>query len=128
VSQENVKIVRGALESGIPLTDYERVAPDAEFDLTSFPDQRLLRGVKEMQAFRDTSPFGRSVSFTAEQYFDVDDERVLVFVRATMMGQQSGTQVDHAGAQEYTLRQGLIVRMKVYVDREEALKAVGLEE
>jgi ketosteroid isomerase-like protein len=128
VSQENVEIVREALESGVPLTDYERLAPDAEFDFTAFPDQRLLRGVQEMRAFRDSGPFGRSVSFAVERYFDVDEERVLVFVRATMVGQQSGAPVDNAGAQEFTLRGGLIVRMKVYADRSEALRAVGLKE
>jgi hypothetical protein len=126
VSQENVEIVRKAHESGAPLTDYERLAPDAEFDFTCFPDQRVLRGVADMRAFRDSGPFGRSVSFTAERYFDVDHERVLVFVRATAIGQQSGTPVDIAGAQEFTLRRGLIVRMKVYLDRTLALKAVGL--
>jgi len=128
MSQENVEIVRRALESGVRLTDFERCAPDAEFDLTAFPDQRLLRGVDEMRAFRDSGPWGSSVSFTAERYFDVDDDRVLVFVRATMVGQQSGTRVENAGAQEFTLRQGFIVRTKVYTDRAEALKAVGLEE
>jgi ketosteroid isomerase-like protein len=128
VSQENVEIVREALESGAPLTDYERFAPEAEFDFTAFPDQRLLRGVQEMRAFRDSGPFGRSVSFTVERYVDVDDERVLVLVHATMVGQQSGTPVHNEGAQEFTLREGSIVRMKVYADRSEALKAVGLEE
>ena len=44
MSQENVEIVRGALESDAPLSDYERFAPDAEFDFTDLPDQRLLRG------------------------------------------------------------------------------------
>jgi hypothetical protein len=128
VSQQNVEIVREALESGTPLTDYERLAPDAEWDFTAFPDQQLLRGVEEMRAFRDGGPWGRSVSLTPERYFDVDDERVLVFLRARAVGQLSGAPIDIAAANEFTLRGGLIVRIKVHLDRSEALKAVGLED
>jgi hypothetical protein len=128
MSQENVEIVREALEGAASLSDYERLAPDVEFDFTALPDQRLLRGVEELRAFRDSGPFGRSVSLTPERYFDVDDERVLVFTHARAVGQQGGTPVDLAGAHEFTLRRGLIVRMKVHLDRTEALKAVGLEE
>jgi ketosteroid isomerase-like protein len=65
--------------------------------------------------------------FTAERYFDVDDERVLVFVRATALGRHSGTPVTTAFAHEFTLRQGLIVRVKVHPDRSEALEAMGLD-
>jgi hypothetical protein len=56
MSQEDVEIVRGALESAAPLSDYERLAPDAEFDFTDLPDQRLLQGVEELRAFRDSGP------------------------------------------------------------------------
>ena len=113
--------------SGAPLASYKRLAPDAEFDFTAaYPDQPLLRGVEQMRTFRDSGPWGPSISFEAERYFDVDDERVLVFVRATASGQLSGTPVETAIAHEFTLRDGLIVRVKVHRNRDEALKAVGL--
>jgi hypothetical protein len=104
VSQENVEIVRGAFAGDARLSDYNRVAPDAEFDFTPLPDQALLRGVAEMRAWRDSSPWGRSVSLAPERYFDVDDDWVLVFVRATAVGQQSGTPVAIEVAHEFTLR------------------------
>jgi hypothetical protein len=44
------------------------------------------------------------------------------------MGQRSGAPVETRVAQEFVLRDGLLVRFKVYRDRDEALKAVGLEE
>jgi len=129
MSAENVDIVREAFASAGPLADYKRLAPDAEFDFTAaYPDQPLLRGVEELRAFRDTGPWGKSMRFTAERYFDVDDERVLVFVRATALGQQSGTPVATAFAHEFVLREGLIVRVRVHPNRAEALKAVGLQE
>jgi ketosteroid isomerase-like protein len=129
VTQENVDIVRAAFASAGPLSSYERLAPDAVFDFTAvYPDQPLLRGVEQMRAFRDSGPWGRSIRFEAERYFDVDEERVLVFVRGIASGQQSGTPVEAAVAHEFTLREGLIVRVKVHPSRVEALKAVGLEE
>jgi hypothetical protein len=128
VSQENVEIVRAAFASDARLSDYDRLAPDAEFDFTSLPDQALLHGATEMRAWPDRGPWGRYVSLIPEHYFDVDDERVLVFVRATAVGQESGTPVDIEVAHEFTLQRGLIVRVKVFVDRAEALKAVGLED
>jgi ketosteroid isomerase-like protein len=128
VSQENVDIVRAAFASAGSLSSYERLVPDAVFDFTAvYPDQPLLRGVEQMRAFRDSGPWGGSIRFAAERYFDVDEERVLVFVRATASGQQSGTPVEAAVAHEFTLHEGLIVRVKVYPNRVEALRAVGLE-
>jgi hypothetical protein len=128
VSEENVEIVRAAFASADPLSSYERLAPDAEFDFTAiYPDQPRLRGIEQIRAFRDSGPWGKSIKFTAERFFDVDEERVLVFVRATASGQQSGTPVEAAVAHEFTLREGLIVRVKIHPSRIEALEDVGLE-
>jgi ketosteroid isomerase-like protein len=128
MSQENVELVRRAYEGGDPLTALSgSAAPDAEFDLTAvYPDQPVLRGVDEARRFRDSSPWGSSQRFEAERYFDVDDERVLVFVRATATGQGSGAPVEVQPAHEITIRDGLLVRFKVYLDRVEALEAAGL--
>ena len=127
MSAENVEIVRrGFLDPG-PLTDSERVSPNAEFDFTDvYPDQPVLQGVEDMRRFRDSGPWGVSIQFEPESYFDVDNERVLVFVRATSTGQTSGVAVESSVAHEITLREGMIVRVKVYRDRAEALKTVGL--
>jgi ketosteroid isomerase-like protein len=129
MSQENVGIVRrGFLDRG-RLTEAARLSPDAEFDFTDiYPDQPVLRGVEEMRRFRDASPWGASIHFEPEDYLDIDDERVLVLLRASSTGQASGVAVESAVAQEFTIRDGLIVRVKVYRDRAQALKAVGLAE
>jgi len=125
VSQRNVEIVREAFASLAPFTSSASLAQDAEFDFTGlYPDQPVLRGVEAMRAFRDTGPWGQSLSFAAERYFDVDDERVLVFTRATASGRQSGTPVETKVAHEFTLRDGLIVRVRVHADQAQALEAV----
>jgi ketosteroid isomerase-like protein len=129
VSQENVEIVREAFASAGPLTSAAQLSPNAEFDFSAlYPDKPVLRGVEEMRAFRDTGPWAGSISFEPERFIDVDDQRVLVFVRATAAGTRSGTPVEAQVAHEFTVREGVIIRVKVYPDRSLALKAVGLEE
>jgi ketosteroid isomerase-like protein len=130
MSQENVEIVRSAYEEADPLTSLaERVAPDAEFDYTDvYPDRPVGRGIAELRRFRDMGPWGASLHFEPERYFDVGDERVLVFVRVTATGVESGAPVDVRAAHEFTFRDGLIVRLKAYRDRSQALEAVGLRE
>jgi ketosteroid isomerase-like protein len=128
MSQENVETALALFAAANPLSELAaRIAPDVEFDFTAiYPDQPVLRGLAEMRRFRDDSPWGASMHFEPQRYFDVDDERVLVFVHATATGQGSGAPTETAIAHEFTFRRGLIARIKVYVDREQALQACGL--
>jgi ketosteroid isomerase-like protein len=129
MSQENVEIVRRVFLDPRPLTDAEHVAPNAVFDFTALlPDQPVLQGIEEMRAFRDRGAWSRSIHFEPEHYFDVDDGRVLVFVRVSATGLQSGVSVGTRMAYECRFRDGLIVHIKGHRDCSEALKAVGLEE
>ena len=105
------------------------VAPDAEFDFSAvYPDTPILRGVEELRRFRDRGPWGGSpIHFEPEQFFDVDDERVLVFVRVSATGHMSGVPVANRVAHELTIRDDRLVRFKVYGDRDRALEAAGLQ-
>ena len=107
-----------------------KVAPDAEFDFTAvYPDRPIVKGVEAFRRFRDTGPWrGSPIHFEPERFFDVDDERVLVFVRVSATGDGSGASVEIAAAHEITVREGLMVCFKAYVNREQALEAVGLSE
>ena len=128
MSRQNVEVVRRGFLDPRPLVDSAYIAPDAQFDFTSiYPDRPVLKGVEEMRSFRDAGPWGGSIHFEPERYFDVDDERVLVFVRVTATGQGSGVPVHTRTAHEFRLRDGQIVYVKVHRDRSEGLKAVGLE-
>ena len=128
MSEENVEVVRRAHAGSGSFLDSEAVRPDAEFDFTDlYPDQPVLRGVEEMREFRDRGPWGRSVRFVAERYLDVDEERVLVLTRVVATGQASGATLDSRVARLFTVRDGMIVAVKIYSGHEQALKAVGLE-
>jgi ketosteroid isomerase-like protein len=53
---------------------------------------------------------------------------VLVFVRVSVKAQESGAQVETQVAHEFTIRDDLVVRFKVYGNRDHALEAAGLRE
>jgi hypothetical protein len=76
----------------------------------------------------DSLPWGGSLKVEAERFFDVDEERVVVFVRASAKGEGSGVPVEIRDAHEFTIRDGVFVRWKLYADRAEALEAAGLSE
>ena len=136
MSQENVELVRRTFtELGPSVTWVERaaraglVAPDAEFDFSAlYPDGPTVHGVEGWRGYVGALPWGRSLNLDPEHFFDVDDERVLVFVRATAEGKGSGVPVEMQTAHEFTIREGVIVRMKVHPDRAKALEAAGLSE
>jgi SnoaL-like domain len=130
MSQENVELVRGiyADPRGLTAGAAGKVAPDAEFDFSAaYLDGPLLSGVEAVRRFRNSGPWGGSpIHFAPERFPDVDDERVLVFVRVSATGQASGVPVDLEGAHEITVRDHVVVRFKAYGSRDEALEAAGL--
>jgi hypothetical protein len=132
MSQENVEIVRSVYADprGLTAAASGKIAPDAEFDFSAaYLDGPIVSGVEALRRFRDSGPWGGSpIHFEPERFFDVDDERVLVFVRVSATGQGSGVPVALAGAHEFTIRNGLVVRFKAYGGRDQALEAAGLRE
>jgi ketosteroid isomerase-like protein len=131
MTEENMEIVRraydpaggGVLDTDLlsALADY--VTPDTEFDFSEvYPDGTVLRGLDEARRLVSNWPWGE-LHFEPERFIDVDGERVLVFIRATATGAGSGIPVERRTAHECTFRDGLLVRFKVYPDREAALRA-----
>jgi ketosteroid isomerase-like protein len=67
----------------------------------------------------------------AEDYRGLDDERVLVFTRASGRGKASGVdvgEISSEGAILFEMREGKIRRLVLYLDRANALADLGLEE
>jgi ketosteroid isomerase-like protein len=124
MSQDNVELVR-ALYASASFMDGP-AHPDVEFDATAvYPDRPVVRGIAEIKRFRDAS--WESISFEPEQFFDLDDERVLVLVRAKATGSASGATTEAPAAHQFTIRGGFVTHVKVYGDRAEALAAAGIE-
>jgi ketosteroid isomerase-like protein len=136
MSEENVEFVRRALPwfGGPPAGVVEaaragHIAPDAEFDFSAvYPDGPIIRGIEDWRRYVESLPWGGSLRLEAERFFDVDHERVLVFMRVTAAGKESGALVEMRTAHEFTIRDGVLVKWKAYADRSDALEAVGLRQ
>jgi ketosteroid isomerase-like protein len=61
----------------------------------------------------------------AEDFFDLGDQ-VLVFSRVSGRGKESGADVDSRVASLYSFRNGRVIRVEYFGDRDEALQAAGI--
>jgi ketosteroid isomerase-like protein len=134
MSEENLEIVRGVycrplrLDPDLLAGLAEFATPDAVFDFTdAYPDGPMVRGVDGVRRLAANWPW-EALNFEPERFFDVDAERVLVFVRATATGVGSGVPVERRTAHECTFSDGQLVGFKVYSERDAALEAAGLSE
>jgi ketosteroid isomerase-like protein len=132
MSQERVEIVKRAWEAfnrgdlGAFLAD---VADDAEFEEDpAFPEAGVFRGRAEVAAYvRGFQEQMRDHRFEVEDVRDLGD-RVLALLHETARGASSGIAVNQHPAFLYEFQGTRIQRARAYLDRAEALKAVGLEE
>jgi ketosteroid isomerase-like protein len=140
MSQENVDVVRrmyarladrGAWRRGdyddlfrdFCAPDYEMIPPPIYPDAAT--SYRGLEGVHQWQRLMDE--IWADWDFQAERFFDAGDQ-VAVFVRTSGIARQSGAPVEIPVAHVLTLRDGRVTRLKVFLDRHEALEAVGLDQ
>jgi uncharacterized protein len=134
VSQENVEIVRGlwqafadgGLDALMGYFDQEidwRAMEGAPDDVGEMHGKHAVR--RYLQDWLDT--FDNITSVPTEM-LDVGDDRVVALIHVTGRARLSGIETELRYAIVYTFRDGLIVRGREYADRQQALKAVGLEE
>jgi ketosteroid isomerase-like protein len=131
MSQENVEIVRGILESyaaGENEAAFEGLDPKIKFDMTFRPDGRVYEGREGVaEAMRIwTGAF-------AAWRFEVDDligtaDHVLAVVHKSGRGKASAVDIEQTLFQVFTLRDAKVVHWQAFVDREKALEAAGLSE
>jgi ketosteroid isomerase-like protein len=132
VSQGNVEIVRRSWEAfsrGDLDGFFADLAHDAEFEEDpAFPEAGIYRGREEisgyLRAFQEQMVSHR---FEVEQLHDLGD-RVLALLHESARGARSGLEVEQHPAFLYTFRANRIARVRAYLDRTEALEAVGLSE
>jgi ketosteroid isomerase-like protein len=60
-----------------------------------------------------------------EQYFDAG-AHVVVYVRIHVAGEVSGVELDHEPAHLWTIRDGRVASLEIFLDRDAALRAAGL--
>jgi len=107
------------------------IDPDALLDWSNSdaPDSGVYKGHERWRAFAR----GRDEAL-GERRFDADEvivptaDTVVIVGRIRERGRASGIAVETRGAAICTLREGKVICLKLYQSRDEALKAVGLEE
>jgi ketosteroid isomerase-like protein len=134
MSQQNVEIASRLAEqiSQIDLdAAWDVVDPDLEWETSpNLPDAGVYKGRERVRAFLEEQwdvVWGGAPQVDIERAFDCGDD-VLLFVRVRGHGSHTGIPLDVQIAHLVTLRNGKIVRVRVFPDREEALKAAGLRE
>ena len=82
-------------------------------------------------AWRDTLEAWENLSVTAEEYRELDDERIMVLHRFRARGKMSQLDVDESmteGALLFGVRNGKVARLIVYMNRDNALADLRLED
>ena len=137
MSQENAEIVRRiaeAFEAGVERGDFGAawetgaVATDVEFiALPEMMEQRSYRGQEGFVEFmrRWTEDF-EGYSVETERLIDAGNDHVVGFLTQSGTGTGSGASVVQEYAVVYDLKDGQLVRLRAYLDRDEALEAAGL--
>ena len=133
---ENLDLVRSiyaAWERG----DYSSVEwahPEIEYVIlraAGLPSDNA-RGLTEMRdAARANIEVWAQLRIAAEEYREVDSERVLVLDDVSGRGKRSGLRIGEfgdGGAHLFHVRGGIVTRLVVYEDRDRALADLGLAE
>ena len=131
MADDNVEIVRGVYAAWARRDEesaFAAYAPDIEWDMNrlGYIDSREIRhghdGIRN--AFREILTAFQAVDLEPLE-FTAQGEQVLVTVRERVVGRASGIDVDRLHYAVWRLRNGKIVRLRVYLDRNEAVDAVG---
>jgi ketosteroid isomerase-like protein len=130
---KNVDLVRSiyaAWERG-DFSSAEWADPEIEFVATEGPDPSRSTGVAAMaERWRQWMASWDNYRSEAEEYRELDSERVLVLMRHGGRGKTSGMEVeqlDRWGTNLFQIRDGKVVRLTLYWDRDRALTDLGIE-
>ena len=79
-------------------------------------------------AWRDLLSASEAVRTEADEYRDLDHERVLVLAHYRGRGEKSELDMRAKGANVFHVRDGRVARLVVYFDRDRAFADLGLTE
>jgi ketosteroid isomerase-like protein len=135
VSLQNVEIVRdvfvarsgGDQDAGLDAFDSR-----AEWDMSGvsgWAEKQVYRGAEEILPFlAGWASAWRNWHYGVEDVRDAGDGQVFVAIHEWATGVETGISVDQRRYFAVDLNDGLIVRIRMFSEHAEALKAVGLEE
>jgi ketosteroid isomerase-like protein len=138
MSEENTELIRRGVEAfnrgGFEAVDGVFWSEDIVWDATpaGVPGLGIYRGREEVRKFFEEDWFGAfpfdEWELSADKVIDAGGDRVVSLMRQHGRGAASGAEVELEFGQVITLRDGKVVQVDIYLDREKALEAAGLRE
>ncbi|MCW3034087.1 MAG: hypothetical protein JWM60_2432 [Solirubrobacterales bacterium] len=130
MSQENVETVRQAI-SAINVRDIDAYlaccTENVELLLPMVGSEYLgAGGIRRF--FTDIEDIGPDFRIEVQRVLAIGDSNVLALLRVGSTGRASGIVTGAESANVYDFIDGKISRIRIFLDRDEALKAVGLAE
>ena len=127
----NIELVRSAYEL-LNARDWDALEavldPRAELrPPAEYPDFETYRGIEALRRYEEQlNQVWESFESHPEALFDAGD-RVLVFTRTRGTGRGSGVNVDVEAGHVWTIRDGKLAGLAIYIDRDEAKAAARLD-
>lgn len=101
---------------------------EIEFVIAGGPDPGSWKGVTGMaQGWHGWLAAWDGYGAEADEYRELDDQRVLVFGRMSGRGKTSGVNVETQFANLFDISDGKVTRLALYSNRDRALVDLGLE-
>jgi ketosteroid isomerase-like protein len=132
MSEENVEVVRRAV-AAVNRRDIDAYLACCTDDVQLSTPLTDVTGVYQgpdgiRRFFADVGDTGPDFQLTIERVEAIGPNRVLTFMLVTATGRASGIPQDARTGNVYDLAGGKIDRIRIFVDRAEALEAAGLRE
>ena len=132
MSQENVEIVRQVYDA-FNRSDWDAVYRDLhpDFEMTTPArglDAGIFRGREEGQGYWEDffRPY-EAVTVEPVEFFESGDQLV-VFLETRLRPRGSSAEIEVRTGNLWTIRDGTVVSLRIFPEREEALEAAGLRE
>jgi ketosteroid isomerase-like protein len=134
MSDENVEVVRrglAATSGGDPEAAQAVFDSSIEWDMSGvagWPEKRLYRGPEVGEFLRAWANSWRDWHFEVTDLQDAGEDRVFAAIREWGIGTESDVSVDQQRYLIFTLRDDRVVRVRMFSEGPDALKAAGLRE
>jgi ketosteroid isomerase-like protein len=131
MSRENMRLVERAI-AAINARDIEGYLACCTENVKLETQLAAVGGVYDgadgiRRFFTDIEEAGPDFRIDLDGVEEVDSKRVLAFMRTSSTGRASGIRLAGSSTNVYDLIDGKISHIRIFLDRQEALKAVGLE-
>ena len=132
MSNANVQLVREgflAASSGDPLASQDTWDPSIEWDMSGvigWTEKQLYRGPEVGEFLRGWADSWQEWHFDPEEVRDAGGDLIFAAIHEWGIGVDSGANVDQRRYFAVTVRNGRLVRVRMFSERADAIEAVGL--